>query len=65
MFASVAEGLLNNECLLNYSSKMQLAPDFRESMFCIRQGVSTLSYFLHNNTIHIIIIIIIIYKWQQ
>jgi hypothetical protein len=63
MFASVAEGLSNNECLHIYSSKIQLAPDLRESMYCVRRGVSTVSYFRHNNTIHIIIIII--YKWHN
>ena len=61
MCASVAAGLSKNECLLIYSSKIQLAPDFRESMFCVRRGAYTVRYFLQNYTMHIIII----YKWQQ
>jgi len=66
MCASGAAGLSKNECLRIYSSEIQLAPDFRESMFCVRRGVSTVRYFLQNYTMHIIIIIIIIiYKWQQ
>ena len=68
MCASAAAGLSRNDCLLIYSSKIQLAMDFRESMYCVRRGVSTGRHFRHNYTIHviiIIIIIIIIYKWQQ